>query len=145
MPRHGKTKVRQLPVHLLDTNVILRFLIGDDPPLARRATALMERVEQGQEAVFITDEVLTETVWTLESYYQVRRSEIGNRLIALLNVDGVRVSSRDTLSRALQFFASGQADFVDCMLAARGNQKKVSVYTFDETDFKKLPVAWEKP
>jgi predicted nucleic-acid-binding protein len=130
---------------LLDTNVILRFLIGDDPPLARRATALMERVEQGTEAVIITEEVLTETTWTLESFYEVPRVEIAQRLTALLNLSGVQVSARETLFQALQFFAGGRADFVDCLLAARGHQRNVAVYTFDETDFKKLPVLWEKP
>ncbi len=148
MPRRGKAKAAKripLPVHLLDTNVILRYLIGDEPPLASRAAALMERVERGDEVILITEEVLTETVWTLESYYRVPRSAIGERLTALLSVDGVQVSSRETLSQALQFYSSGRADFVDCLLAARGIQQKIAIYTFDTRDFKKLPVTWERP
>src|SRR6266436_3878109 len=119
MPRRGKAKASPVPLHLLDTNVILRYLIGDDPPRASRATALMERVEQGQEAVFISEEVLTETVWTLESFYKVPRAEIAERLTALLSVDGVQVFSKVIFSQALQFYSSGRADFVDCLLASR--------------------------
>jgi predicted nucleic-acid-binding protein len=134
-----------LPIHLVDTNVLLRFLIGDDPPRAECAAALIGRVEEGKEAVRITDEVLTETVWTLESYYHIPRGEIAARLIALTSIRGVQVPSRAAATHALQLFAAGRADFVDCFLAARGAETGVPVYTFDETDFRKLPAKWESP
>jgi uncharacterized protein len=136
---------RTVPYHLIDTNVILRFLIGDDPPKAARATALMSRVERNQEVVEISDEVLTETVWTLESFYRVPRSEAAQNLAALLNLSGVRMDKRDVLLQALQNYASSSADFVDCLLAARSQRRKIPVYTFDESDFKKLDADWEKP
>lgn len=63
MPRRAKARPQRRPLHLVDTNIILRFLIGDDPPRAARAKALMEKVESGSESVGITDEVLTEIVW----------------------------------------------------------------------------------
>jgi predicted nucleic-acid-binding protein len=145
VPRRRKSKPPSLPVHLLDTNVILRYLIGDDAPRAARALALMERVEQHAESVVLTEEVLTESVWTLESFYKVPRIEIAQRLTAFLSMRGVQASSKDVFSQALQFFAASRVDFVDCLLAARGKHKNIPVYTFDESDFKKLPVAWEAP
>jgi predicted nucleic-acid-binding protein len=144
VPRRKKAE-RLAPTHLVDTNVLLRFLIGDDPPKAERAFALMKRVEGGGETVKITDEVITETVWTLDSFYRVPRSEIVASLIGLLGFSGIRVSSRDVLLEALQKYGSTSADFVDCFLAARANHDEISVYSFDETDFKKLGVAWERP
>jgi predicted nucleic-acid-binding protein len=145
VPRRKKSKTPPAPVHLLDTNVILRYLIGDNPPLAARALALMERAEQGKESVIISEEVLTETVWTLESFYKVPRTEIAERLTALLSVDGVQAFSAEILARALQLYSTTRADFVDCMLAARGQDGDIPVYTFDETDFKKLSVTWQSP
>jgi predicted nucleic-acid-binding protein len=120
-------------------------LIGDAPDHAARATALMKRVEKGKHRVIVTDEVLTETVWTLESFYKVPPDEIAERLIALLALRGLQVSSRAIFTHALQLFASTGTDFVDCLLAARGSQQNIPVYTFDETDFRKLPVSWESP
>ena len=146
MPRPKKDKKRPaVPLHLIDTNVILRFLIGDDQPKAGRAAALMDRVERGEECVELPDEVLTETVWTLESYYEVPRAETTQKLAALLNFAGVRTTSPGTVLQALHLYASSKADFVDCLLAARSRERGVPVYTFDETDFKRLNVAWEKP
>ncbi len=146
MPRRKKAEVRP-PVsrHLIDTNVILRFLIGDDPPKAAAASGLMGRVERGEELVEVQDVVLTETVWTLESFYEIPRNEIAEHLAALLSFAGVRVASRELLLQALQDYAGSNADFVDCLLAARSKHRGIAVYTFDKTDFKKLRADWEEP
>jgi len=145
VPRRKKSKPSPLPTHLLDTNVILRYLIGDDVSLSARALGMMERVELGTEVVIITEEVLTESVWTLESFYQVPRTEIAERLTALLSIAGVQTSSSAVYLQALQFYSAGTADFVDCLLAARGKLGDIPIYTFDQTDFKKLPVSWDRP
>jgi predicted nucleic-acid-binding protein len=145
VPRRARDEAKTQLLHLLDTNVILRFLIGDDPPKAARATRLMERVERNEAAVEISQAVITETVWTLEKHYQVPRDEISEKLIGLLNFPGVRVVSRDTFVLAFQHFADSRADFVDCLLVADSKLRKVPVYTFDETDFRKLGADWERP
>jgi predicted nucleic acid-binding protein len=144
-PRKKARRRPAIPLHLIDTNVILRFLIGDDPPKAARATALMERVERNEEWVELTEEVLTESVWTLDSYYRVPLADIAHKLAALLNFAGIRTFSRAVLVQALHLFASSNADFVDCLLAARSRERGIPIYTFDETDFKRLRIAWEKP
>ena len=146
MPQRKKAEARPAArAHLIDTNVILRFLIGDDPPKAARAVALMNRVERADEILELSDEVFTETVWTLESFYQVPRTETAENLAAILSFSGIRVGSRDVLLRALQNYASSSADFVDCLLAARSKHRRIPIYTFDETDFKKLQTDWERP
>src|SRR5215207_5201036 len=102
MARRKKGEPRSATqVHFADTNVLLRYLIGDDPVKAERTIALMERVERADEFLEITDEVVTETVWTLESFYQVPRSEIAQHLRELLDFPGIRVSSRAIIQLAL--------------------------------------------
>jgi uncharacterized protein len=146
VPRRKKAeRAPTTPLHFIDTNVILRFLIGDDPPKATRATALFERVERGQERVVVPEEVLTETVWTLQSFYEIPREETAQKLAALLSFAGVQAASRDVLLQSLHIYASSNADFVDCLLAARCRESGIPVYTFDETDFKRLKVPWHKP
>ena len=146
MPRPKKAESRgSTKPHLIDTNVILRYLIGDDPSKADQAVALMTRVERSEEVVEITDEVLTESVWTLESFYKVPRNETAQKLAAMLNFPGVRMRARDIALSALQLYASSNADFVDCFLAARSKARSLAIYTFDKTDFKKLNADWENP
>src|SRR5262249_49812655 len=116
-----------------------------DPPKAARATALIRRVESAQELVEVSEAVLTETVWVLERFYKVSRNEIGQKLTDLLSLPGVRVGGRTILLLALDNFSSLSADFVDCILAAESTLRRIPVYTFDETDFKRLRADWESP
>jgi predicted nucleic-acid-binding protein len=131
--------------HLVDTNVILRYLIGDIPAHAAKSGALMERLEAGAERAEILESVVAETVWTLESFYKVSRPEIAERLAAILNFRGVLAAKKGVLINALARFGSTSADFVDCLLAAQAQRKNLSVYSFDAKDFRRLGVTWEAP
>src|SRR5262249_33237532 len=145
VPQRTRGESQQQRTHLLDTNVLLRYLVADDPPKAARVAALMERVELAQEIVEVSEAVLTETVWVLERFYKMPRNQIGERLITLLRFSGLRVGGRAILLLALHNFSSSSADFVDCILAAESTLRRVPVYTFDETDFKRLRADWESP
>jgi predicted nucleic acid-binding protein len=131
--------------HLIDTNVILGYLIGDLPAQASQSAALMERLEAGTERAEILESVVAEAVWTLESFYKVSRPEIAERLAAVLNFRGVLAVKKGVLVTALARFGSTSADFVDCLLAAQAQQKDLTVYSFDAKDFRRLGVAWEAP
>lgn len=131
--------------HLLDTNILLRYLIGDSPAQAARATALMERLERGAERAELMETVLAEAVWTLESFYKVPRPEIAEKVAAILAFPGIRAQGKGVLVTALARFGTSSADFVDCLLAARARQKGVMVYSFDARDFRRLGVPWEPP
>lgn len=119
--------------------------MGDDPPKARQAANLMERLEQGQERVEIIETVIAESVWTLEKFYRVPKSEISNKLTTLLGFRGILCRDKRSILQAFDMYALSGSDFVDCLLAAKSLRKKLNVYSFDERDFKKLKVAWERP
>ena len=138
MPQRAKA-------HLIDTNVILRYLIGDVPAQAAKSAALMERLEAGAERAELLESVVAEAVWTLESFYRVPRPEIAERLAAILNFRGVLAARKGVLVNALARFGSTPVDFVDCLLAAQAQPKGRTVYSFDAKDFRRLGVAWEAP
>jgi predicted nucleic-acid-binding protein len=131
--------------HLVDTDVVLRYLIGDSPAQAAKSAALMERLEAGSEQAELLESVVAEAVWTLESFYQVSRPEIAERLAAIVNFRGVLASKKGVLINALARFGSTSADFVDCLLAAHAQRRQRTVYSFDAKDFRRLGVSWEAP
>lgn len=95
---------RQPKAHLIDTNVLLRYLIGDVPPQAGKARALMERLEAGTERAEVLESVVAETTWTLESFYNVPRSEIAEKLATILSFKGVKAAQKSLLVSALAKF-----------------------------------------
>jgi len=135
----------QRKAHLIDTNVLLRYLVGDVPQHAEKARALMERLAAGSERAEVLETVVAEAAWTLESFYKTPRPEIADKLATILSFKGVRASQKGLLVSALAKFGSTSADFVDCVLAVKAQQRNLIVYSFDARDFRRLGVAWEAP
>lgn len=131
--------------HLVDTNILLRYLIGDDPPKAAKATALMESAEEGSEEIEIPPVIVAEMIWTLEKFYQIPRDTIAEKLLVMFSFKGVKGPEKKIILAALHSYASLKIDFVDCYLAARAVDQKIPVYTFDKKDFNRLSAHWELP
>ena len=115
----------------LDTNVILRYIMQDDPVQARQATALIESLT-ADEPGFIPLIVLVEMVWVLFSAYRLNRHQVAQVLEQLAQLKEIRLDSTDLVLKALRIFRAGSADFSDCLIeriaANQGCQKTV---TFD--------------
>ncbi|MDR4501158.1 MAG: type II toxin-antitoxin system VapC family toxin [Nitrospirales bacterium] len=130
---------------LVDTNVLLRYLVGDEPRQTERATSLMERVEDGSEELDIPPVVVAEMIWTLEKFYEVPRRDIAQKLMTIFSFKGVRGPETSIISTALRSYASTKIDFVDCYLASRANEQNMVLYSFDKKDFSRLKTRWQSP
>jgi predicted nucleic acid-binding protein len=74
----------------LDTNVILRYLLGDHPDQSRRARVLIESAERGERVLRLSAHVLWETVFILESQGYTR-AHIADVLARLAAIPGIEV------------------------------------------------------
>jgi len=135
---------RQTKGGLLDTNVLVRFLLDDDPRQSPRAVALMKRLEQGNESAWLEESVLAETVWVLEKGYGVPRPEIAHMLSTIVGIPGIRCRSRRAVLEALSRFSTTSCDIIDCLLAACARSRGLTVVSFDQ-DFKRLGCQWTEP
>ena len=93
----------------LDTNIVVRYVIGDDPEQAARARAV---VDAGP--VFVSTTVLLECDWVLRSAYGFGGGEVAAALRAFAGLPSVSVESPATLAEALDRAAAGM-DFADAL------------------------------
>jgi len=128
-------------VYLIDTNVILRYLLGDHAEFSPRAEAFMAVLSEGTKKAEILDVVIVECVYVMEKYYEIPKSEIVEKLSAILNFSGIVNSDRSEILEALLKYENSNIDIVDCILAARSSPEKV-VISFDK-DIKKLKAVSE--
>lgn len=128
----------------VDANVLLRFLTGDPPELAGRASGLLEEAERGGVPLRVHSVVVAETVWVLQSFYGYSKGEISGTLAPLLEHPALRVEGAGTVIRALEAMASTNVDFADALLAATARSRGEGVASFDK-DFRKLDVQWREP
>lgn len=124
---------------LLDTNVLLRHLLQDHPEQSPASTALLERLESGELAAWITPMAVAEMVWVLSgSSYGLDRHDVRDGLSAVLEIPGLRAVDKQALLRALQLYASLNIDFIDAYHGALAAAAGGLVYSFDR-DFDRIP------
>ena len=93
----------------VDTNVVVRYLTGDDPGQAARARAVIDAGD-----VFVSTTVLLESEWVLRSVYGLSRTEVAAALRAFAGLPGLSVESPAVLSEALDHAERG-IDFADAL------------------------------
>ncbi|MBW1701670.1 MAG: PIN domain-containing protein [Deltaproteobacteria bacterium] len=130
-------------VYLIDTNVVLRYLLGDHQEFSPKAEAFMTDVSEGTKKVEILDVVIVECVYVMEKYYEVPKSEIVEKLSRILNFSGIVNDDRSEILEALLKYENLDIDIVDCILAARSSHEKI-VISFDK-DMEKLKAVSETP
>lgn len=125
----------------IDTNVLLRYLLDDDPIQAAIAAKLIT----GKDSVLITDVVLVETVWTLKGKkYQLGKANLMTVIQTLFKEPGICFENAQVVWMALNDYRKAQpvrgkiADFADALIINKA--KYISrdqsvelrcVYTFD--------------
>lgn len=123
---------------LIDTNLIVRYLVQDHLKHAQAAERLFEACDRGELTVIVLPAVLAECVFVLESFYGRTREAIAETLGALLSSSGVEIIEATVHLDALQRYRSSKLHFVDCMLAAAAAAQNIPLASFDR-GFRKFP------
>lgn len=110
----------------LDTNILIRIITNDHPELAEKAIQ-----EIGEGKVIVPDYILSETIYTLTSFYGYSRSEI-SRLIDFFNNEIFLLNNKEIFLRALERFGDSNIEFVDCWLLEESLAKSKKLVTFDK-------------
>lgn len=115
----------------LDTNVLVRYVMQDDPKQSAKATKLIESLTP-ETPGFVPLIALVELVWVLTSCYELTRGQVGQALDALLRAKEIVLDRAEQVSQALRVFGASSADFADCLIertsAAAGCERTM---TFD--------------
>lgn len=82
-------------IGLLDTNVILRFVLQDHPEHSPAANILFEAIDRGDFSVRLVDTIVFESVFTLEGFYKLPRVVITDALSVILASDGVILPGKE--------------------------------------------------
>ncbi len=93
----------------VDTNIVVRYLTGDDPRQSAKARAVIEAGD-----IFVSTTVLLESEWVLRSVYGFAGEEVAAALRAFGGLPGVSAESPGLLAAALDRAEQGM-DFADAL------------------------------
>ena len=102
----------------LDTNVILRYLLQDDPKQARQANQIVDRQLSEQTPGFISLVTVLEIVWVMRSLLKQNPSQIASHLENLLVADSLEVQNEQQVFEAVFALKRGTGEFEDALIGA---------------------------
>jgi predicted nucleic-acid-binding protein len=113
----------------VDTNVLVRLLVADDPTQTRRALSFLE----ARRPLWVSTVVLVETVWVLTAVYGWSKAQTLAMLETAGNSRDFAFQSIETVRAAIAIYASGKADFSDCLaLEVARSEGHLPFATFDK-------------
>lgn len=122
---------------LVDTNLIVRYLVQDHERHAKAAGKLFDACDRGEITIVVLPIVLAECVFVLESFYGHTRTDISSALAHLISSPGIEISEVTVHLDALRRYHETRAHFVDSVIASSAVAQHVAVSTFDQ-DFRKF-------
>lgn len=117
----------------IDTNVLVRFLVNDDQKQAEQVRTLFALAQKERGVFYVPILVLLETIWVLESAYQVSRQDLISALSDLLLLPVLEFEQREAVNAMLSMAVSNKIDLPDALIAQSALHSGCEcVLTFDQ-------------
>lgn len=125
---------------LIDTNIFLRFLTEDNPEQAEKVERFLEKtVGNSDYKLIITEAVVMELVWTLDSFYELDEQEVKRKILPILEFTEVIYPSNDfDWRKVFDIQIGNNIDFIDGFNYLLAQQEDIkTILSFDD-DFDRL-------
>ena len=117
----------------LDTNVLIRFLMQDEPAQMRSAQRLIRNSLGAGELLFVPVTVALELEWVLRSRFELGKPAVLQTFSQLLSTVELRFEAAACIEWALKQYKDATAEFSDCLHAALAGQAgEQPLWTFDK-------------
>jgi len=98
----------------VDTNILVRFVMNDDPAQAQAAFKLLTEADM----IAVATPALCELVWVLRNVYRFKPAQLADAILAILNVKNL-ITNRAAAEFGLSLLEAG-GDFADGVIAFEG-------------------------
>jgi len=120
-------------MRFLDTNIFIRFLTDDVPEKADACEEIFKKAVEKQETFFTTDLVIAEIVWVLESFYELPKAEIQDKVEKILNTPNLICPRKDLILSALMVYSEKNIDYIDAYNALILKEHGIEeLYSYDK-------------
>ena len=112
---------------ILDTNIILRYLLNDDEEQSNKSLKIIENNE-----IFIPNEVIVEVIYVLSKTYKFSKTDVNDIVTSLLNEENIIFQNKDIIKVTMSTYVAENLDVIDCMLYAYKICENYDIETFDK-------------
>lgn len=127
----------------LDTNVVARLVLADDPTQTYQALALIQGARSAGRQLVLGLPTVLELEWVLRSCARLDKASVLRVVKGLLESQDLEIDNEHTLEQAVYHYENGTADFADCLFAAHYRALGCSVMlTFDRDAGRLAGAQW---
>jgi len=119
-------------VVFIDTNVLLRFLLNDHQDLSPKAKLIFLKAQEGKIEIYLDEIVVAEAVWTLSSYYQIKKEKIIEILEKLISQNWIINPRKKLILEALLLYKLKNIHYIDAWIFVVNKNIKTKLFTFDK-------------
>lgn len=114
---------------LIDTNIIVRILLNDNPLLFKRAKELIEK----EEKLLVLDPIVFEVFYVLENkIYNTPKNEAVLSVRRFLKQNKVFLENKELIELTLEKYSTNNISIPDSYLLARSELNNDKLLTFDK-------------
>lgn len=117
---------------ILDTNVIVRFLVADDPENYKKSLQIFSDINDGKIKALLLDAVVAETVYVLLKMYKVSKEKIAEKLLAIARNKHIVINQKPNVISALEMYSKTNFDFIDCLVKSYAENNDLELVSFDK-------------
>ncbi|WP_055046169.1 PIN domain-containing protein [Devosia sp. A16] len=121
----------------VDTNVIVRLLVPDEPQ--RMLAEAFFSTRSAADPAFVSLVVVVELAWVLNRHYGYDFQKVRQAVQWLLDSDDFVVEHRDRVEWAVANYTRSKLDLPDLLIASAGEEAGVTTATFDRDAAKYVP------
>ncbi len=118
-------------VYLIDANIIIRFLVGDNAEHLTISRGFFEQIELDEIKAEILDVVLMEVYFVMTKFYKIAKNELIEDLKKIVAMSGI-VGDKVLLIEVLNVLEHRNIDFVDALLCAKKELYGYGILSFDK-------------
>ena len=118
----------------IDTNILIRFLVNDDPDQLKRVTRLFMKTKARNEKLLVSSAIILELIWVLEANYKAKKHKVIVALDKIINLDFLFFPNRHSIEKLIDFSTQYPSlDLSDLFIALLAEEYgATSIISFDK-------------
>ena len=118
-------------VSLIDTNIVVRFLVNDNDEQFLQSRNIITKIEKGTLSAVLLSEVVMEVLFVMTKYYGATLADVVEDLKLLLSLPGMVNRDKRILITALETMVRHRIDYVDALICAKTQLQSYEWISFD--------------
>lgn len=117
----------------IDTNIFLRYLTKDNPPMYNRCREIFKNAVEGKVSLTTSCMVIAELIWTLSSYYKVPKEDIVEKVSIIISTENLHIPDKDIITDAIALYSRKNIDYIDAYNAVFVKYHGINeIYSYDK-------------